>query len=110
MAQRGLDQRHEQNQLQLIRDTRTIWQRIGDFLKNPLAVSVTLIMLAVTSFVVPAVADFLVIIGLFMFTISCVHRHTLPFRMPQSSDATDHNDKAPGSGKSRKARGIYFFG
>ena len=33
-AQRGLEQRHEQDQLQLIRDTRTLGMKIADFLSN----------------------------------------------------------------------------
>jgi intracellular multiplication protein IcmO len=109
-VQRGLDQKHEQNPMQLLRDTRTFGQRVTDFFKSPMAVSLTLVMLAAASFVIPALADFSGIVGITMFAIAITRRATLPFRLPLHSKLIDHNDIPPGSRKARKARGIYFVG
>lgn len=107
---RGLEQRHEQNQQLLLRDTRTLGQRIGDFFKNPAAVAITLVMMAVGSFMASALSDILLVAGVFMFFITITRKATLPFRLPLRSHLLDYNDPAMGSNKPRKARGIYFFG
>lgn len=108
--QRGLEQRQEQNPQQLIRDTRNIWQRMGDFFKSPVAVAVTLLIGAIGSVVAPGAADLFLLIGIIIFLIAITRKSTLPFRLPQISKRMDHNDPQPGSNKSRKARGIYYFG
>lgn len=109
-VQRGLEQRQEQDPRLLIRDTRTIWQRMGDFFRSPLAVALTLFVGAISAVIIPGVADFLFVVGIFVFLIAFTRRTTLPFRLPQSSHLTDYNDLAPGKNTPRKARGIYFFG
>lgn len=110
VMQRGLEQRHEQDPRMLIRDTRNIWQRIADFFANPSAIFVTLVMLAVGGFLVPAIVDLLVVVGIAIFLIAYSRKMILPFRLPQTSHLTDYNDLAPGSLKPREARGIYYFG
>lgn len=108
--QRGLEQRHEQDSRQLIRDTRNLWQRLADFLKSPLAVTITLVGGAAAAILLPGLADLLLILGVGLFLLAISQKHTLPFRLPQSSHLLDYNDPLPGSNKPRKARGIYFFG
>ncbi|MGB6976823.1 MAG: TraM recognition domain-containing protein [Gammaproteobacteria bacterium] len=107
---RGLEKRHEQDPSLLIRDTRTGWQRFTDFLKNPLAVVFTLVLLASVGFFIPAITDVTVIIGLWIFLYTYTRKTTLPFRLPMRSKALDYNDPKPGSNKPQQARGIYFFG
>lgn len=107
---RGLEKRHEQNPQQLIRDTRTIGQRVGDFFKSPVAVSITLVMTAAAAVLIPALADVLLLTGISAFIIAVTRKTTLPFRLPVCSHMLDYNDPAPGSQKPRKARGIYFVG
>lgn len=109
-VQRGLEKRQEQNPQQLIRDTRTFGQRVGDFFKNSTAVSVLLVMLATSVFFMPAIADLALVSSLFIFLIAVTRKTSLPFRLPMSANRTDHNDPAPGSNKPRKSRGIYYFG
>lgn len=109
-VQRGLDQRHEQDPGLLIRDTRNIWQRLDGYFRSPTAVAVTLGVFAAASFIVPAVADILLIVGIFMFVIAYTRKTSLPFRLPLSSSVLDYNDPLPGGKKPRKARGIYYFG
>lgn len=109
-VQRGLEQRHEQDPRQLIRDTRNVWQRIADFFANPTAVSMTLVTMAVTCVFIPGVADLLLVTGCLIFVIAITRKVTLPFRLPIHAKIKDYNDTAPGTHKPRKARGIYFFG
>jgi intracellular multiplication protein IcmO len=107
---RGLEQKHEQDPSLLIRDTRTGWQRITDFFKNPLAVAFTLASLAGTSYFVPAIADILAISGVFIFLYTYTRKTTLPFRLPVRAKTLDYNDIKTGSNKPQQARGIYFLG
>jgi intracellular multiplication protein IcmO len=108
--QRGLDKRQEQNAQQLIRDTRTIGQRAGDFFRNSTAVALTLFLLAVTLVFAPGVSDIALLSAIIIFLIAITRKTTLPFRLPLSSGRTDYNDPQPGSNKARKGRGIYYFG
>lgn len=109
-VRRGLDKRQEQNPQRLIRDTRTFGQRVSDFFKNPIAVSISLGMMAVAIFFVPAISDIIFIIGIIFSMVSLSQKTTLPFRIPQSAKVRDHNDPLPGSTKPRMSRGIYYFG
>lgn len=109
-VRRGLDKRQEQNPEQLIRDTRTFGQRVGDFFRNSTSVAVTLAMLAVSTFFLPGLTDILLLSAITVFIIALTRKSSLPFRLPLSSGRKDYNDTAPGSHKPRKARGIYYFG
>lgn len=108
--QRGLDKRQEQNPQQLIRDTRTFGQRVGDFFRNSTSIAVTLVMLAVSLFFLPGLSDVILLSSVVIFFITITRKTTLPFRLPMSSERKDYNDPIPGSSKPRKGRGIYFFG
>jgi intracellular multiplication protein IcmO len=107
---RGLEAKHEQNYEHLIRDTRTIGQRVADFFKDPFAVSIFLGSLALFNFFLPALVDISLIIAIFSFWFCIAQKASLPFRMPMRAKQLDYNDLAPGSNKPRKARGIYFLG
>lgn len=107
---RGLEQQHEQDSQKLIRDTRTIGQRVYDFFNNPTHVAFLLAFLGAACFTIPAIADLLLIAATICFFVGYFRRSKLPFRMPMRSHAMDYNDPLPGSRTPRKARGIYFFG
>lgn len=107
---RGLDQKHEQDPRRLLRDTRTLWQQIADFFKDPFQTAIVLACMAVGSFTIPIMADILLLIGTCCFLYCYTRKATLPFRMPQRSALPDYNDPLPGSDKPRAARGICFFG
>jgi intracellular multiplication protein IcmO len=108
--QRGLDKKQEQNPQQLIRDTRTFGQRVGDFFKNSTAVAIMLVMMAASLFFLPGLSDLLFVSAIIIFLCAITRKASLPFRIPLSSGRKDHNDPMPGSGKPRKGRGIYYFG
>lgn len=107
---RGLEKQHEQDAQKLIRDTRTLGQRIYAFFDNPLNVAVLIGSTAAGAFVLPAAADVLLLLGIGFYLMSAFRKTTLPFRLPMRSNALDYNDPLPGSTKPRVARGIYFFG
>ncbi|CAM4428508.1 MAG: hypothetical protein LEGION0398_MBIBDBAK_00474 [Legionellaceae bacterium] len=107
---RGLDKKHEQDPRGLIRDTRTLGQRVSDFFKNPMYVSISLFVLGAGGFFIPTMADLILLIGIWIFSYAYTRKLTLPFRMPTCSGMLDYNDPLPGSDKPRKARGICFFG
>lgn len=109
-SERGLDARHEQDQRQLLRDTRPLSQRIAEFFADAQNSAMIIAVMAVTVFIVPGIADIIIwfAIGLYFYTRT--RKNTLPFRLPQVSKMPDYNDPKPGSGKPNQARGICFFG
>jgi intracellular multiplication protein IcmO len=107
---RGLSKQNEQDPQKLLRDTRTLGQRIADFFKNPVNTSICLAGIAFGCVIFPGVADLAFLVGLGIFTYAYTRKVSLPFRMPLSSRAVDYNDLSPGNNKPQKARGITFFG
>lgn len=107
---RGIDSRHEIDPSQLLRDTRSIWQRIGDFFANTTNVFIVLIMLAGANFFFPQVAAILFFLGIGIFLYSYTRKQTLPFRLPQVAKVKDYNDIKPGVMQPNIARGIAYFG
>jgi len=107
---RGVESSHEQNQQQLLRDTRATGQKIKDFLTTPEYSAVLLAMCALVSFLAPAIFELSLLLGIIFFLVCLFHSTSLPFKMPQHTNALDYNDPLPGSTKPRKARGITFFG
>ena len=109
--QRGLDSRHEQNQQNIIRDTRTLSVRVHDALKKGPVVAVVLTTAALLSFLVlPSFTEVFLLIGIGIFIYCITRKQELPFRKPLFSHEKDDNDVNPATGKSNMADGIYFFG
>src|SRR5688572_11043431 len=96
---RGLEGRQEVNPGLLLRDTRTMGQKIIAFFSQPSYVSIVLIGLCGASFLIPAVSDILALFGLGCFIYSYTRKQTLPFRLPMRARIKDYNDLKPGSGK-----------
>lgn len=107
---RGLEKRHEQQGQEIIRDTRTLAQRIGDAIKNPLACAFMLVFIGISMVIFPSFVDFGLLLSFLLFTICATQSTKLPFRMPKSSGRLDYNDPLPGSNKPRRAGGIVYFG
>ncbi|MFJ1268937.1 TraM recognition domain-containing protein [Legionella lytica] len=107
---RGIDSRHELDPTLLLRDTRTLTQRMADFFGDPTNVSIILFSLAAASFYISEVATLLLIIGGGTFAYSYTRKQKLPFRLPLISRVKDYNDLKPGINKPNTARGIAFFG
>lgn len=107
---RGIDSRHEIDPTLLLRDTRTIGQRIGDFFSDPTNVSIVLVSLAAVAYYLSEIATEVLIIGLMAFLYSFSRKQILPFRLPKSARVKDYNDLKPGLNTPNIARGITYFG
>lgn len=107
---RGIESQHEQKQQQLIRDTRTLGQKVYDFLTKPLTASLTLFVTGLVAIFFPAIADICFIWGIIVFFMTLSYKTRLPFKMPMASHMLDYNDIAPGSTKPRQAQGICLYG
>jgi len=107
---RALEEQHEQRPQELIRDTRTVWQRLYTVLATPDTAAISIIVIAICAFVLPAAADLCLLLGIINFLICIFHKSKLPYRMPKRAKALDHNDPKPGSNKPHMARGICYFG
>jgi intracellular multiplication protein IcmO len=107
---RGIDTRSELDPTLLLRDTRTVGQRLADFFADPTNISILLFSLAAASFYFSEAATLLMIIGALCFLYSFTRKQKLPFRLPQIARVKDYNDLKPGINTPNIARGIAFFG
>ncbi len=107
---RGIDSRHEIDPTLLLRDTRTLTQRIADFFSDPSNAAIVLFSLAAAAYFVPEVTFLMLLIGLGCFLYTFTRKQILPFRLPQISHAKDYNDMKPGTKIPNLAQGIAFFG
>src|SRR3989338_1139361 len=109
-TQRGLEANQEQNYEQIIRDTRTLGQRMADFLKQPRGVTYLLIAFSVSSFILSYFADIFFLANIILFLYCFFQKTKLPFRMPLWADVKDYNDIRSGQHKPHVGQGIYYFG
>lgn len=107
---RGIESRQEVDPGMLLRDTRTMGQRIVSFFGEPANVTVLLVVMAAASWFLPGLADVFLLIGIFFFLYSFTRKLTLPFRMPKRAHIKDFNDLLPGTKKPNMSRGITYFG
>lgn len=107
---RGIDTRHEIDPNMLLRDTRTLGQRIASFFANPANIAVVLLSLVAVVWYITAVASLMLILGVGVFLYTYNKKQKLPFRLPKIARVKDYNDLKPGIGKPNMARGIAFFG
>lgn len=107
---RGIDSRHEIDPSLLLRDTRTLGQRIGAFFANPTNVTIILISLSFAAWYITSLAALLLVLGIFFFVYTFNKQQKLPFRLPKTAKVKDYNDLKPGIKKPNTARGIAFFG
>ncbi len=107
---RGIDTQHEIDPTLLLRDTRTIGQRIGSFFSDPTNIAIVLISLSAVAYYISEASFYILIIGVLSFTYSFSRKQSLPFRLPKISRVKDFNDLKPGIKKPNMARGIAYFG
>ncbi|MCL5260512.1 MAG: type IV secretion system DNA-binding domain-containing protein [Gammaproteobacteria bacterium] len=110
VRQRGLEPEQEQAQSAIIRDVRTIGQKVAEFFQNPAAVSIVLFSMAIGGFIISGLADFLLVIGIILFLIAKTNHPMLPFRLPKWARVRDYNSPKTGSNKPSLSAGIYFLG
>lgn len=107
---RGIESSQEIDPSQLLRDTRTLTQRMADFFKSTWNVVGLLLCLSLVSGLYPVTATPVFLSGIASFLYAFFKRHVLPFRLPKVAGVKDYNDKRPGTGEPNRARGIAFFG
>lgn len=107
---RGVETRHEQNQQQLLRDTRTIGKKLSDALSNPVVATTILSVLCALTLFYPLTAELVAAVSLGIFIFNMSRRTTLPFRVPKHANTKDYGDMKPNSKEANMARGITFFG
>lgn len=107
---RGIDSRHEIDPTMLLRDTRTLGQRLADFFADPTNISIVLVSVAAVSYYLSEVASLMLVLGILFFLYSYTRKQKLPFRLPKIARVKDYNDLKPGVGTPNIARGIAFFG
>ena len=107
---RGIDSRHELDPTLLLRDTRTVGQRLADFFADPTNLAIILFTLAAMSYYFSEAATLLMLIGGASFLYCFTRKQKLPFRLPLIARVKDYNDLKPGINKPNIARGIAFFG
>lgn len=107
---RGLDERFEHGASEMVRDTRPLGVRIGEFMANPLYVVIMMGMGVAAVIYSPMLSDVILVTCLSIFIFAYTRKLTLPFKMPLVSGEPDFNDCIPGTSKPRKANGIAFFG
>lgn len=107
---RGIDTRNELDPSLLLRDTRSLSQKIADGFADPTNISITLFTLAAVAYYFSEAATLLMLIGAGCFLYSYTRKQKLPFRLPLIARVKDYNDLKPGINKPNIARGIAFFG
>lgn len=109
---RGLKHEQEQDPNLLIRDTRTLGQRIKGFFQEQKSGAVVLLVGAFSLFLpgFRVLADLILVGGTILFVYSYGRRPTLPFRLPKSSYQLDYNDLDPKTNKPLLSDGICFYG
>lgn len=106
---RGLDSTTEKRTSQIVRDTRSLTQRLSQFLHDARKAAVTMVVISLSVFIFTPITDIVLLVNLCIFIYCIVQHDKLPFRMPQRSHKLDYNDLNP-LHKPQKARGIYFIG
>ncbi|RUR12248.1 TraM recognition domain-containing protein [Legionella sp. km772] len=107
---RGIDTRNEIDPSLLLRDTRTLTQRLADFFSDATNISIVLFSLAGLTYYFSEAATLILLLGVIVFSYCYTRKRKLPFRLPLISKAKDFNDLKPGINKPNTARGIAFFG
>lgn len=107
---RGIESRNELDPNQLLRDTRTVGQRVVAFFQTPANVAIMLAAMAIGGFFWTWSTILLLLIGSGCFAYAYTRPHSLPFRLPKVAQVKDYNDIKPGTNSPNIARGIAYFG
>jgi intracellular multiplication protein IcmO len=107
---RGIDSAREVDPQKLLRDTRTVGEKVAQFFQKPINGAMVMLCVAALSFYYPVLSIwcFLAALGIYLYASN--QKPVLPFRLPQVSRMKDYNDLKPGIKTPNNARGIAFFG
>lgn len=107
---RGVDSRNEIDPTLLLRDTRTLGQRMADFASQPTNISIMLVAFAVAIYFIPELIAIIVVLSVALFSYAYTRQQKLPFRLPKIAHVKDYNDLKPGIKTPNMSRGIAYFG
>lgn len=107
---RGIDSRNEIDPSKLLRDTRSLGQRVGEFFADSSNSAIVLISLGAISYYITEASLLILLLGLIAFVYAFTRKQMLPFRLPKSAHVKDFNDLKPGIRKPNMSRGIAYFG
>lgn len=107
---RGVSSEQSIREDSVVRDSRRMTRKFGDWIKVPSNMAVFLISVAAVAFVYPGIADacFIVAAGFTMWGMR--QRETLPLKMPITSNMLDPHERSPVDGRASPAKGIFFLG
>ena len=108
-SQRGLSSNQEQDTSKLIRDTRTLGQKLGDFFNQPDKVAIMIMLMMSMTLFAGFLSQIALIISISAGIYTSTRRSNLPFRIPMRAKVIDYADPTP-TGSTRLSRGIYHFG
>ena len=104
-GQRGLSANQEQDTSKLIRDTRTLSQKISDFYDEPEKVGLMIVIVQSITLVVGAAAQIAFLFCMVSALYTATRKSNLPFRIPMRAKVIDYADPTP-VGTTRLSRGI----
>ena len=107
---RGIDSSKEIDPTKLLRDTRSLGERIAAFFSTPANVAVVIFSLSAIGFVITELALLVFVIAMLAFWYAFTRKQKLPFRLPQVAHVKDYNDLKPGIQTPNMSRGIAFLG
>jgi intracellular multiplication protein IcmO len=110
MTMRGIDSSREVDPQKLLRDTRTLGEKISQFFQKPINGALVMLCIAALSFYYPFLSIWCFLFALGVHLYASNQKPVLPFRLPQVSRMKDFNDLKPGIKTPNTARGIAFFG
>ena len=105
---RGLQNKQELNEEFLVRDTRSSLKKFIDWMSIPNNMGFLFIIQAALAFLIPSIADILLIIGFLFLIFAYTRSETAPLKMPIQSQILDPHQPHPATGKPSTPEGIFF--
>lgn len=94
----------------LVRDHRSGFQKMTDWLHKPANVVVTLLMLGGAAFYFQEVSAWLLILAAFLSIFSLTRSERAPLKVPIQAGMADPNQPHPATGAPTPGQGIFFIG
>ena len=69
---RGISKGQEQKTSKLIRDTRSVGQKLNAFFEKPINVAILIILFSMIAFILPLVADLVIVLKLYFLLFQCL--------------------------------------
>ncbi|NTF17519.1 TraM recognition domain-containing protein [Agrobacterium rubi] len=94
----------------ITRDTSSAGKKLGRWLKSPMNLATTILVLGIVSFVYGGVADVCLVVAGLLTWFGLTRSETAPLKLPVQSKMLDMNEPHPATGRPMMANGIFFMG